>query len=329
MKRLLITGATGFIGGFLAEEAIRKGFHVIASVRKKSDLSYIKHLQLEYVELDLSSSASMVSILNEVKPDYIIHNAGLTKAASQAEYDVVNADYTNNLALASMQAEKIPAKFLYMSSLASYGPADFQSDDTVMEHHTPHPVTMYGRSKLKAENMLKSIPGLNYLIFRPTAVYGPREKDLFTVFKMVDKGIAVHTGKGDQKLTFIYVFDLIELMLRSLENNAVAKSYFVTDGKVYNTKDLNRIIGENLGKKTVKIGLPLTIISIVGLVSEWIGKLSGKIPSLNRDKLNEIKASNWQCNAEPLFEDTAYRPQVTLEDGLSRTVKWYRANKWI
>jgi len=176
---------------------------------------------------------------------------------------------------------------------------------------------------------LKEIPNLPYIILRPTAVYGPREKDLFSVFKMVASGLGLYTGKGNQKLTFIHVYDLVELIIRLAENEVVAKSYFVSDGQTYSPTELNSIIAKNLGKKIVNFGLPLWLVNIVAYLSEWVGKISGKVPALNVDKLHEIKALNWQCDVEALYRDTQYTPQYKLEKGIAETVQWYKTNNWI
>jgi nucleoside-diphosphate-sugar epimerase len=329
LERLLITGATGFIGGFLVEEAIKQNFEVYVSVRKNSDLSQIKQFPIKYISLDFTSVDSMKEILAEVRPDYIINNAGLTKAKTQKELNTVNADYAANLANAATQSLPNLKKYVYISSLASYGPADTKGEDVVADHQKPQPVTMYGISKLKAETLLKGIQNLPYVILRPTAVYGPRERDLYTVFKMVKSGLALYSGNGQQKLTFVYIDDLVQLILAVCKTKETKKCYFVSDGNVYNSIKLNEYIALSLCKKTLKFGLPLPLLTIAAYISELSGKISGKIPPLNRDKLNEIKANNWQCDVKPLFEDTGYMPKVMLKEGIQKTVDWYKNNNWL
>lgn len=329
MEKLLITGATGFIGGFLVDMAVKQNFDVYVSVRKNSDLSQIKHLPIKYITLDFTSIENMKEVLAEIKPAYIINNAGLTKAKTQQELDTVNADYAANFAIAAIQSLPNLKKYVYISSLASYGPADSKGEDIVADHQTPQPVTMYGKSKLKAESMLKEIQNLPYIILRPTAVYGPRERDLYTVFKMVKSGLALYSGNGQQKLTFVYIDDLVQLILAVCKTKEAKKCYFVSDGNVYNSIVLNEYIASSLSKKTVKFGLPLPLLTVIAYVSELTGKISGKIPPLNRDKLNEIKANNWQCDVKPLFNDTGYQPKVLLKEGIQKTVDWYKNNNWL
>lgn len=325
----MITGATGFIGGFLVEAAVKQNFDVYVSVRKNSDLTQIKQFPIKYISLDFTSIDAMKAVLSEVQPDYIINNAGLTKAKTQQELDTVNADYAANLASAAVQSLPNLKKYVYISSLASYGPADTKGEDVVADHQIPQPVTMYGKSKLKAENLLKDIQNLPFIILRPTAVYGPRERDLYTVFKMVNTGLSLYSGSGQQKLTFVYIDDLVQLILAVCKTKDVKKCYFVSDGNVYNSIILNENIALSLSKKTLKFGLPLPLLTIVAYISELTGKISGKIPPLNLDKLNEIKANNWQCEVKPLFDDTGYKPKVFLKEGIKKTVDWYKNNNWL
>jgi len=329
LKKVLITGATGFIGGYITKAAVNRGWQVYTGIRKNSNLDYIKELNVQLLELNLNDPASLEAVLMELNPDIIIHNAGLTKANSQEELNFVNGELTHNLAKASQFPGNNLSKFVFMSSLASYGPADNHGQDQINDQCTPHPVTMYGKSKLLAETLLKEIPNLPYIILRPTAVYGPREKDLFSVFKMVASGLGLYTGKGNQKLTFIHVYDLVELIIRLAENEVVAKSYFVSDGQTYSPTELNSIIAKNLGKKIVNFGLPLWLVNIVAYLSEWVGKISGKVPALNADKLHHIKTWNLQCDVEALYRDTQYTPQYKLEKGIAETVQWYKTNNWI
>ena len=328
-QKLLITGATGFVGGFLTEEAVNRGYEVVVSARKSSDLTYIRHLPITYTDLNFSSQEILQQQLLEIKPDFIIHNAGLTKAKTQQELDKVNADNTFNFANASSVLGRDLQKFLFVSSLAAYGPAEFQSTGIVEIESKPNPVTMYGRSKLKAETKLRELNDLPLLTIRPTAVYGPREKDLYLVYKTINKGLQMHIGKGDQKLTFIYVIDLVNYMLELLKSNETHKSYFATDGKLYTSKEFNQLIGRNLGQKTLKFGLPLPLLNVGAYVSEFFGNFSKNTPTLNIDKLNEITAKSWNCDFQPLINATNYQPQYDLEAGVKETIEWYRKNNWL
>lgn len=317
------------MGGFLTEEAVKRGYDVVVSARKSSDLTYIKHLPITITELNLGSCDALKSQLENISPDFIIHNAGLTKARTQEELDKVNAEYSLNFAQASLSLGLKLKKFLFVSSLAAFGPAELQPDFIVKGDSLAQPVTMYGKSKLKAEKALGALTNLPLLTIRPTAVYGPREKDLYLVYKTINKGLQIHIGDGSQQLTFIYVVDLVNYMLDLLISSQTHKSYFATDGELYTSKLFNELIGRNLGRKTLKFGLPLPLLKMGAYASEFFAKWSEKTPTLNIDKLNEITAKSWNCDAEPLILETGYHPKYKLEKGIAETIKWYRENKWL
>jgi nucleoside-diphosphate-sugar epimerase len=329
MEKVLITGSSGFIGGYLVEEAIAQGFEVYASVRANSNKHYLKNPNIKFLELDFENEEHLNEILNECKFDHVIHNAGTLKEKNQAAYDKINADYSIRLAKSALSANPSLKTFVFMSSLASTGPADFQPNGIILNDLTPHPVTKYGISKLKAETSLKSMENLPYVFFRPTAVYGPREKDLFTVFKMISKGFEVGIGHQPQYLTFIFVKDLAKLVVNSLTIGGKRKAYFMSDGNVYSKTDLGEAIKKVLDKKTIKFNLPLWLVNIIAIILESIGNISGKYPIINRDKINELKALNWQCDSHTAFKELGYLPQTDLWKGAAITAEWYKENKWI
>ncbi|MFT6783171.1 MAG: UDP-glucose 4-epimerase, partial [Saprospiraceae bacterium] len=187
MQKILITGASGFVGGFLVEEALNRGLEVHAAVRRSSNREHLKDERIKFILIDFENNDALKSIFLLHKFDYIIHNAGLTKTPIKEQYFKVNATYLENMVEALIESDTVPIKFTFISSLAAYGPAEHTEYGIVTEDSEPHPVTNYGRSKLQAERYLKSKSEINYSIIRPTAVYGPREKDLFTVYDLINK----------------------------------------------------------------------------------------------------------------------------------------------
>src|ERR1700761_1372859 len=187
-ERVLITGASGFVGFHLIEEALKNNLEVFAAVRKSSKVDHLKDLDITLTYPDFTDIPSLTKNITENKYDYIIHAAGVTTARSPKEYDDINAGYTYNLATAAVESGILLKKFVLIGSLAAIGPLNSLKGQ-ITENTTPAPVTAYGRSKLLAEEKLRSIPDLNYTILRPTGVYGPRDKDIFILFKQVSRGI--------------------------------------------------------------------------------------------------------------------------------------------
>ncbi|MBK9257572.1 MAG: NAD(P)-dependent oxidoreductase [Saprospiraceae bacterium] len=328
-KKVLITGATGFIGGFIVRECLSRGYEVTATVRKSSDTSGLKGLDIKLIEWNFEDILQMTESLQYHQFEYIIHNAGLTKSPEPKAYWKVNTTYLDNLLCAIKNAKINIQKFVFISSLASYGPADFQKNGILDSNSVPHPVTNYGRSKLDSENLLINSKDIPWVILRPTAVYGPMEKDLFNVFETINKGIELVAGFGKQKLTFIYVKDLAKMIVDAMSSDVKHKGYFVTDGQSYEGKYFNSLIKKHLSKKTVSIRLPIFVIKGVAYVSEKVSALSGKYPSLNIEKVNEIKARSWNCDISEQQKDLGFTAAYTLDEGIKETILWYKENNWL
>lgn len=334
MKSVLITGANGFIGSFLVKAALEKGYQVTAGIRPTSDLSYLKGLDITYLPLDLSNKSSLAQALTRQVDkagyfDYIIHNAGVTKSIHKQDYDIVNYQYTKNLVRVLNDFYLVPDKFVFMSSLSSYGPLNEASMQPIREDDQPHPATLYGKSKLKAEQFLASTERFPYLIFRPTGVYGPREKDFLVMYKMINRNLETYIGTSSQKLTFIYVKDLARLIMKALDSDVSRKSYFVTDGKQYSALEFSKIVKTILNKKTVKLVFPKAMVWTMAYMLEKLSGLSGKTPTLNTEKLKEISRKHFLCDSSPLFNDFGFEPAYDLTSGLQETIAWYKQEKWL
>ena len=330
MKKILITGASGFIGGYLVEEALKRNYVVYAGVRKTSNTEYLTDPRIKFIELDFSDSNSLDQKLS-ASPyfNFVIHNAGLTKAFHKKDYSISNYQYSRNLIEALIRQNKVPEKFIYMSSLAAYGPGDPIQLGPVRSIDTPRPVTSYGKSKLESEKYLSGLHNFPYIIIRPTAVYGPREKDLFTVFKLINNNIELFVGSKKQQLTFVYVQDLVKAVFQAMESGIVNKGYFVSDGTIYDGKTFGNIIKEQLGKKTIRIQLPVGLVRFIAMISEATKYITRKQSVLNHEKINELEATNWNCDIQPLIADLNYKPEYDLAKGIRETIEWYKQNNWL
>jgi nucleoside-diphosphate-sugar epimerase len=327
-QRVLITGASGFVGYHLIEAALAKGLEVFAAVRKTSDVSHLQHLPINYSYTNFNSIESMQKEIEENQYDFIIHGAGVTKAITQDDYNKVNAGYAYNLAKATQQSRGSFKKMVVLSSLAAVGPlADI--DGLITENTPLAPVTAYGRSKKLAEEQLATID-LPLIILRPTAVYGPRERDIFILFKSIKRGIEPYIGKQAQQLSFVYVKDLADLAVSAIfASNIHQQTYNITDGRCYDRYQLADLTKALLYKKTLKFHLPLGIVKLMASILETTFSLLKKAPTLNREKLNELTAKNWCCDIEKAKKELGYTPAYDLSKGLTETLAWYKNVGWL
>ena len=327
-KKVLITGATGFVGYHLIEKAIGTGLDVYAAVRPNSDKSHLAEFNISYIDLNYAVVNDLVKTLEEHQFDYIIHAAGTTKAKTSADYNKVNAEYTKSLALATVAAKINLEKFVFVSSLAALGPLTDLS--ARIQDDTPaRPVTNYGASKLLAERYLSEIKPLPLIVIRPTAVYGPREKDIFILFKSISRGMEPHIGSFKQQLSFVYVKDLADVIVNALFSTVSGNQYNISDGQVYDRYVLANTVKKALSKKTFKFHIPVGVVGLMASFMDLLYMNSKNTPALNKEKMAELTAVNWACSIDSAKKDLGYAPQFDLGRGILATIKWYKENRWL
>ena len=326
-KKVLITGASGFIGRFLVDEAVRRGYEVWAGVRATSSLEHfpeeqIRRIDLKYYDSEALSKQIDTHVQQFGAWDYVIHNAGLTKTTRRSDFFEVNAEYTRRLLDALLQPDCRPDKFLLMSSLSTYGAGNKKTLDPIRLDDPQKPDTIYGKSKLLAEQYVCRQDVIPYVILRPTGVYGPGDKDYLMAIESIRSGFDFAAGMKPQYITFIYVKDLVNVAFQALENEAIRnRAYFVADGNVYTDTQFARLIQEIIRKKHVfRARIPLWLVYIVCLCSECIGRISGKPQTLNTDKYKILKQRNWICDTEPLRRELGFIPAYDLRKGLEETM---------
>ncbi len=333
MKRILITGASGFIGSFIVEEALRQGMETWAAVRSSSSRAYLNDQRINFIELDLSDEQRLTEQLKDHQFDYVVHAAGVTKCINKDDFRRVNTEGTRHL-VAALRALRMPIeRFVFLSSLSVMGAIREQQPYTeIREDDTPQPNTAYGKSKLEAEETLKarSEEQFPYVILRPTGVYGPREKDYFIMAKSIKGHSDFAVGYKPQDITFVYVKDVVQAVFLALDHGKTGRAYFLSDGKVYRSATFSNLIRRELGNPWwIRITAPIWILRIVTAVGDIIGRLSGKAIALNNDKYHILRQRNWRCDIQPAIDELGYKPQYDLERGVRETIAWYKKEGWI
>lgn len=318
--KVLITGGTGFIGSHLAEALIKEGFEVYCLVRNLSNKKWLEGIEVKFIEGDCCNRASLERIRDF---DYIFHLAGLTKASSWEEFYRVNVKGTENIIDIAIRNNPGLKRFVLLSSLAAAGPSE--NGTPKCEDSPATPVSAYGKSKLMAEEVvMRAKDKISFTILRPTAVYGPRDRDFYLFFKMIKAGIMPYFGKSYYSL--IYVEDLVRgILLGAFKQEAQGKIFFLADGEISTGDDIASAIAESLQKKPIKLPIPRNLLPFIGKVASRIAKNS----IINNDKLIELKYIHWICDISKARNELGFNPKVKLQEGMKWTTNWYRLHRWL
>ena len=338
--KILITGASGFIGSFIVEEALRRGMETWAAVRGSSKRDFLQDERIHFIELNLNVEEQLEEQLKGHQFDYVVHAAGVTKCLNTSDFHRVNTEGTKHLVMALMKTQHQLKRFVYLSSLSVFGAIHEQHPYTeIKETDTPRPNTEYGKSKLEAERWLETLNetlGLRneklfpFVILRPTGVYGPRERDYFLMAKSIKQHSDFAVGYQQQDITFVYVLDVVQAVFLACEKGQTGRKYFLSDGKVYQSATFSNLIRKELGNPWwIRVTAPIWVLRVITFLGDKWGHLTGKISALNNDKYHILKQRNWRCDIEPARRELGYEPKYTLEQGVPLSIKWYQENGWL
>lgn len=334
-QTILVVGAGGFIGGFIAARAVELGYDTYVGVRASTSRRYLDNPALKFVVLDYDNEDTITQTLKQTAPtpggwDYIIWNLGATKVTRSDDFDRINYRYLLNFIRVIKRLGMAPRKFLYMSSLSALGVGDEKNYTPMNADTVPRPNTLYGISKIKAEMCLEK-SGIPWIIFRPTGVYGPHEKDYLMMIQSIDRHIDVSMGFKKQMLTFIYVEDLVDAMFQALEaagDKVLYHKYIISEDRAYTQAEFRQIVSKHLGGKCVlPVKLPMWIVYVVSAAAEKISASRGKTSTLNTDKYKIMRQRNWTCDITDAQRDFGFKPKWSLDRGIAETVREYINNK--
>ena len=334
-KKILITGASGFIGSTVVDKALSLGYDVWAGIRSSSSKEYLQDNRIHFIDLQYADKEKLKAQLQDFanrngKFDYIVHLAGITKTIDKADFDNINFCQLRNFTEALIETDSVPSLFVFMSTLGVMGIGDETRYTPLQVGATPTPNTAYGKSKLKAENYIKNLSDFPYLILRPTGVYGPRDKDYLILMRAIKGGVSAGAGLKKQLLSFIYVEDLADIIFQSINEGITRKEYYVSDGYGYTDTEFNEMVKRHLGKRWVlSFKIPLFIVQAAAYVNENIAKLLKTPTTFNTDKYWIMRQRNWTCDISPLQEDINFKPKYLLDEGVKKTIEWYKDNNWL
>ncbi len=314
MNKVLVTGASGFIGGHLVELLVEKKYQVRCLVRERSDLSYLQHFPVEFYFGDILDIGSLKEAVKDI--DYVIHLAGAIKAKDNKTYWLVNYQGTKNILKAILKENPKIKKFVFISSQAVAGPN--KDLKPLREEDQPNPISHYGKSKLKAEGLVKKFSKkFLTVILRPSLIYGPRDKETLIYFRLFKLGFKVNI---DRYFSACYVKDFAKACLLALEREFPSGSiYFISDGCIYSLREINYHL-KTLFKTKINISIPFfpIVLNLLALILKIISK---KPSIINFDRIPEITSKFWICDPSKAKKELGYQPETFLKEGLEKTIK--------
>lgn len=305
MRRLALTGATGFVGRAALDAAVSAGMEVRALARRVPDEPPPSGVQ--FVRGDLADRTALAEVTTGV--DAVIHIAGLTRTLDAAAFETVNVLGTQTV----MEAARASGvrRFVFVSSLAAREPE----------------LSAYGASKARAETLVGA-SGLAWTIVRPPAVYGPRDTEMFELFRSAARcGIVPLPPRG--RASLIHVDDLARLLLVLASADGASEVLEPDDGhpRGYAHAELAQMIGRAVGRDRVFAPhLPAAALRVAAKADRMLRRDKAK---LTPDRARYMIHPDWVARPERRPPTDFWQPRISAEDGLARTAAWYRAEGWL
>ena len=300
-----LTGATGFIGSVLARTLTRNNWQVRALVRPQS-LGTALPGGVSPISGSLEDPASLGELISGA--DVIIHCAGVVRGATTNYFDRTNVDGVKRLAELAAQLSP-PPRFLLMSSLAASLPE----------------ISAYAASKNAGERALAASAGtMHWTAFRPCAVYGPGDREMLPLFRVMEKGFAPVWSDDSTRFSLLYVQDLAAAVMSWLSANTPNNSIFeLHDGRPdgYSIAEVIATAEVALGRRIRRLPVPRSGLSTIANINIRLAKILGYAPMLTPWKVRELRHPRWVCDNADLSAATGWHPQVVLKDALLPTLR--------
>jgi nucleoside-diphosphate-sugar epimerase len=321
--KVALTGATGFVGSHLADALRAAGHDVVCLVRSRGRGAALETAGCTLVEGALEDEAALRRLVEGA--EVLHHVAGVIAARTTADFERVNRAGTFTLARIARDAGV--RRMVYVSSLAVSGPT--VPGRPLEEADRDQPVTPYGRSKQAGEEAVRA-SGVAFTIVRPPAVYGPRDRELLRVFRLVRRGLAPLLGDGSQELSFIHAADLARALMAAGESDkTLGRTYHAAHAETVTQRGFVRAVAEAMGRSVRLLPLPAPVVRGALWSSGLLARVLGRATLLTPEKAEELLAPAWTCSSEALLRDAGWRAEIPMLQGLRATAEWYAAEGWL
>jgi nucleoside-diphosphate-sugar epimerase len=326
--RVLVTGGTGFIGSHLVDRLLEEGHQVRCIVRRASKRDWLASKPVDLVECHQIADPTLLRLAVR-GVDLVFHVLGTLVAPSLEAFRQVNVEPVRML-LDACQGEALK-RFVLVGSLGAAGPTPSPTG-RLSEADPCHPVSAYGQSKLEAEEVTWRYQGkVPYTIVRLSAVYGPRDTSLLTLFRSASqRGFLPLIGRQAKTLSLGHVRDIVDgLYQAGIAAASLNETYFLSSEEVYSFEEIRATLQRVMGKPVSLRIIPGFVVWGMKLRADMLARLFGKHTLLNRDRLSTLCYPRWVCDVAKARSHFGYRQTVPLEGGFRETYEWYRDNRWL
>jgi nucleoside-diphosphate-sugar epimerase len=328
--KVLVTGATGFLGGYVVDELVTHGHEVHAAVRSGSDTNRLDRSGVRKRAFDLTDPSGMGEAVRDMEA--VVHLAAYYTFTGRKDlYQRLNVDAT--AALVDACKERGVGHFIYCSSSEAIGPVQGLGDET----SELHPQFEYGRSKVKAEQKVRERvgPSMAWTIVRPSGIYGPGNVDDISFWTIVSYGKSGATrrvvGSGRNLIQFVHAKDVAWAFRLILEARDKAKGqiYMVSDVRPYTYEEIYTLLSELKGVPPPQGHIPAILAKALIAPVQLVDRLRGRDNFLMRTSTVDVLTSDRAYSIDKARRDLGYVPQIDLRRGLEETISWYRKNGFL
>jgi len=326
--KVFLTGASGFVGSHVLD-SLHAGHHEVSILLQRTSNTRFVSRRLPEVTVHCGSLEDLQVLKAAMSGmEAVIHCAGKTKALHSSEFYQVNQAGTLNMVRAANACRESLRHLIYISSQAVSGPGVLSRP--AQETDDPHPVSIYGKSKLLGETEIRRNCRVPWTILRPAAVYGPRDTEFLPVFQKVKQRVMPLLSGSKRALNMVYGPDVAAAVLCSLmHERGAGGTYHVAAEPPCTDAEFMQEIASQLRCRPLRLPIPRSALYLACVIQEILSRMTGRPNILSRQKLPELLAPGWVCTTDRIRNDLGFTASTSLREGITQTLDWYRMEGWV